>query len=271
MSFINTTQFIRTHRTLFLWGYGGVCLIVIILAVSGVATQSWGLLPIAMALILLLACRLFLVIWVTRYRLDNKFTSIRHLLRQHQLPDPNKHVAYLDLGYRYDVNNLAIQMVRGRFHLIDLYAPHLTPASHLQRVRQELDPLPNDLPTMEFAVGTVDLLPLPDDSVHLVVLPFVWKEILQEGDRKLLLNEITRILEPSGRLLLLEQHRSYLNWMCVGFPTFAMIRKSSLRASFSNSSLSVVDEQSPLQLFTAVVAQKQGAQLAHQLPLSLYD
>jgi len=268
---MNTIQFVRTHRTLFLWGYGGTCFAVIFLAGFGLVAQYWGLIPIALALILLLFCRIFLLLWVTRYRVDNEFTSISYFLRQHQLPNPDKHVAYLDLGYRYEVNELATLMVRGRFHLIDLYASYLTPANHLLLARQELRALPNNLPSFDYAVGKVDLLPLANDSVHLVIVPYIWSEILQEGDRNRLLSEIVRILEPNGRLLLLEQTRSYLNWICVGLPALSMVSKWALKDSFVNTSLRVVNEWSPLNALTAVIAQKPGVQQAQQLPLSLYD
>ena len=263
-------QFVIARRPLFLWGYGSAYLFVILSAVSASLLEWWGLIPIAFAFFLLLTTRLALFLWATYQRLHLDGASILGYIKQHQLLDPQKNVLYLDLGYRQEVNELATQLVRGRLYVTDLYASHFMPDPNLQRARLYMRALPQ-LPSLEFVYGRVDLLPVQDKSVHLVIVPYVLKEIIQDGDQHLLFNEIYRVLEENGRILLLEQCRSPMNWICLGFATYSFPKVKILQQMLFSSGLRQIETADYLQLSFATIATRPGVQAARQLPLNLYD
>ncbi len=270
MRFENTARFVSAYRPLFLWGYGGFCLAIIALTLFALLFESWGLIPISLALLLLLFSRMFLLLWATYQRLDRPLASYYAFIKQYGLLNPQKDVVYLDLGGRRELLELAQQMINGRFFLVDLFAPHLMPRLHLLRVRQNIPPLPQ-LPRLEFKNGTTRLLPIQDGSVHLVIMPYVWQEILQEGDRELLLKEVFRILAVSGRLLVIDQYRTPMNWVCLGFlasrlPYLSRIQHQLKAAGFQNP-----ETTHYLQLSHTLISTKPGRTRIRQLPLNLYD
>ncbi|MFN2304140.1 MAG: class I SAM-dependent methyltransferase [Anaerolineales bacterium] len=120
-------------------------------------------------------------------------------------------LATIDLGRRWPAITLSHHLTSGRMVVVNIYNPQLMPARSLMRSQQHHYPvIPSD-PRLFWYDSNLDLLPLPDRSVSAVFLYFVLSEIAEKGDQITLLNEITRTLEPGGRLLIAEFANTILN------------------------------------------------------------
>ena len=125
---------------------------------------------------------------------------------------PNDHFVYIDCGLRNTAIEVSKNLMRGTLNIVDVYNPQLMPDEALKRIRNysiENTVLPLSDPRTTWLEGRFDLLPQLDSTVPVVVCNQVLGE-LALSDRKLLLNEMRRILQPGGRLLIVERvkHKS---------------------------------------------------------------
>ena len=120
-------------------------------------------------------------------------------------------LAIIDLGRRWPAITLSHHLTSGRMVVIDVYNPQLMPARSLMRSQQKHYPIIPSDPRLFWYDSNLDLLPLPDKSVSAVFMYFVLSELAEKGDQITLLNEIARILEPGGRLLIAEFANTLVN------------------------------------------------------------
>lgn len=128
---------------------------------------------------------------------------------------PTDRVIQIDVGRRDAGIFLSRRLTTGKISVIDLYNPQLTPDPSLQRARQRLLH-PRSDPRLAWIDSTLDLIPLPDNSVPAIILVDTLNQFLQQGDRRRLLAEAYRILVPGGCLLLSERTRTVTNWLVLG-------------------------------------------------------
>lgn len=128
--------------------------------------------------------------------------------------------AYIDLGLQRQAIGLSRRLTIGQVIVIDIYNPQWTTSPWLVRWRSR-GPGPTD-PRLSWRQGSLNLLPLPDESVNTVMMCHVAGEFWQEGDRAALLDEAFRILKPQGQLLLAETVRSQTNWLVYGLGGFGL-------------------------------------------------
>lgn len=129
--------------------------------------------------------------------------------------------AYIDLGLQRQAIGLSRRLTTGQVIVIDIYNPQWTTSPWLVRWRSQEPPPPTD-PRLSWREGSLNLLPLPDESVNTVMMCHVAGEFWQEGDRAALLAEAFRILKPQGQLLLAETVRSQTNWLVYGLGGFGL-------------------------------------------------
>lgn len=120
-------------------------------------------------------------------------------------------LATIDLGRRWPAITLSHHLTSGRMIVVDVYNPQLMPSKSLLRARRQHYPAALSDPRLTWYDSNLDLLPLPDRSVSAVFLYHVLSEISEKGDQKALLEEIFRILEPNGRLLVAEFSNNLVN------------------------------------------------------------
>lgn len=120
-------------------------------------------------------------------------------------------LATIDLGRRWPAITLSHHLTSGRMVVIDVFNPQLMPAKSLIRSRQQQYPATHSDPRLAWYDSNLDLLPLPDNNVSAVFVFHVLSEIAQKGDQIALLKEISRILEPDGRLLIAESANTWPN------------------------------------------------------------
>jgi SAM-dependent methyltransferase len=91
-------------------------------------------------------------------------------------------------------------------------------------------------------------IPLADGSLDLGLLAFAAHEIRDEGEREIFFSELARVLEPGGRILVLEHLRDSWTFLAFGPGAYHFLpRKTWLRA-FSRAGLEVRHE-SPITPF----------------------
>ncbi len=123
---------------------------------------------------------------------------------------PSANLASIGAGLRWPAAVVGKHLTSGRLHAVNIYNPQLISGRSLVYPRQNSAQAMSD-PRLVWYSSNLDLLPLPDASVAAVFVYRTLSEILQDGDRRALLKEIRRILEPHGRLLVAELADSWTN------------------------------------------------------------
>ena len=186
----------------------------IIVGVS--AMQGWlSFIPLATAVFLILVYFMVAGIWEARQRFDFDGITPHHVLfDMGQLPATAR-FAYIDLGLQRQAIGLSRRLTTGQIIIIDIYNPQWTISPWLVRWHAQQPPPPPD-PRLSWREGSLNLLPLPDESISTVMLCHIAGEFWQDGDRTALLREAYRVLKPQGQLLLAESVRSQTNWLIRG-------------------------------------------------------
>ena len=184
-------------------GFG--LLLALLLAVVGVLTQRWYLLPFAAFVVLVVAWFYAATSWQMRNMLDagNSAEIIWALLKI----DPQSRFVCLDIGLRSTALSLSHKLQRGTLKIVDVFNPQLMPDPALARLRLVAQAAVLDItadPRSLWVDGRIDQLPQRDQSVPAVVLVQVLSALVQSGDRTRLLQEAERILQPGGKLIVVE-------------------------------------------------------------------
>lgn len=192
--------------------YGSLMATLFLMGIT--ADRGWyGLIPLALALFLIFGYFIAASLWAA-YQIYDRLQPHHLLFDMGQLRETDSFL-YLGLGLREQVFDLCRRLTTGRIVVVDLYNPQLTSSSALARLRQRArPPLPD--PRLNWQTGQVTLLPLPDESVPVVIVYEVASAFWQHGDRLALLQEAKRVLARNGRLLLAERSRSRANWLTLG-------------------------------------------------------
>ena len=179
----------------------GVCVLGMALSIW----QSWWtLLPVWSAGILAVSYFFAASTWLVERLYDNR--RIAEAVWPLCNLSPNDHFVYIDCGLRNTAIEVSKNLMRGTLNIVDVYNPQLMPDEALKRVRTfsiKNTVLPLSDPRTTWLEGRLDLLPQLDNTVPVVVCNQVLGE-LSLSDRKLLLAEMKRILQPGGRLLIVE-------------------------------------------------------------------
>jgi ubiquinone/menaquinone biosynthesis C-methylase UbiE len=218
-----TLSFIQTHWPTYLIGYGGgVVFIVSVIWVS--FDQGWfAFVNLALAGLLILIYFFVASLWAAHKLYDGD--DIVEAVFELGGLESGQTMIYLDLGLRSTGIALSRHLTTGRVIIIDIYNPQLAPARWLSRATQQAERQIDD-PRVIWKGGSIDLLPLPDQTMPAVILIMSASEFWQEGDRMQLFEEIYRVLSPGGMLLMVERVRTPTNWLVMGAAALR-IRKAS--------------------------------------------
>ncbi|MGB3717849.1 MAG: class I SAM-dependent methyltransferase [Candidatus Promineifilaceae bacterium] len=224
-----TFSYVQTHWPTYLIGYGGgVAFILSALWVS--FDQGWfAFVNLALAGSLILIYFFVASLWAA-HKLYDGGDIIDAVFELGDL-DPGQTMIYLDLGLRATGIALSRRLTTGRVIIVDIYNPQLAPARWLSRATQRAERQVDD-PRIIWKGGSIDLFPLPDQTMPAVILIMSASEFWQEGDRMQLFEEIYRVLSPGGMLLMVERVRTSTNWMVLGPATLRMRNASYWRSAF---------------------------------------
>jgi SAM-dependent methyltransferase len=193
----------------------GAGVLMLALMGAGLVLGWWSALPLALVGLLVIVYLAWQPRWLDRQiRRDD---VVADWLWQTADLTPNATFVVIDVGLKGCALQLGRRLAGGSMQVIDIYNPQVMPAPLLtawRKVAAAQQPEPD--PRMEWLEGRSDLLPLADNSTPVVFLTQVLSEMSQSGDQLILLEEIKRILEPGGRVLLAERVRSESNRWVLG-------------------------------------------------------
>ena len=195
---------------------GGV-IVAVLLMMGAVLTTQWWWLPLGAVFILWAAWFYASTTWQIRNLLDTRRTveGIWQLLKL----DTYARFVCIEVGLRAMPLALSRRLQRGTLKIIDIYNPQLMPDLALARLRlvaqEQVVHEPSD-PRALWVEGSVDRLPQRDDSVPAVVLDQVLFALKEAGDHRRLLREVYRVLQPGGRLIVVEAVKRQDNWWLGG-------------------------------------------------------
>lgn len=189
-------------------------LLALTLVVIGVESASWILALAGLASLIIVTYFSTTSLWAAYEQFVRRQTAPAQKLFELGQIQPTSEFVFLGLGIRQIPAQLSRRLTRGHIHAIDVYNPQLTPSAVLARQRRPL-PSVSD-PRLTWLEGSIDLLPLPDSSVALLLSSYTLVEFWQHGDRERLLREMHRVLQPGGQLLLAEPTRSRTQILMIG-------------------------------------------------------
>jgi SAM-dependent methyltransferase len=258
-------RYLYAHWPTYAVLYGGLLASLLLMGVA--ADRGWyGLIPLALAVFLILGYFIVASLWAA-HQIYDRLKPHHLLFDMGQLRETDR-FAYLGLGLREQVYDLSRRLTTGRIVVVDLYNPQWTTGNGVARLRlRARPPLPD--PRLNWQTGQVTLLPLPDESVPVVIVCETASAFWQHGDRLALLQEARRVLSKNGRLLLAERTRSRTNWLTLGPAAVDLETAGYWRRLLLESGFQVEREQVLSDLITCWRADKPTPAQANQLALEL--
>lgn len=214
-SFSGTLRHVRAHWPGYLLLYGGGALLSLLVILLAAGSRLWGMVLLALAALLVLFYFLVASLWAAHEMRDRRPNHPAEVLFKLGPIDRTDEFVHVGLGLRDVPENLSRRLTRGCIYAVDVYNPQLAPSRTLARERAVAPASPPD-PRLSWLNGSIDLLPLPDNGTLIVTISHTLHELWQHGDRRLLLKEVYRILEPGGCLLLAEPARTTLAYLVWG-------------------------------------------------------
>ncbi|MEM7332108.1 MAG: class I SAM-dependent methyltransferase [Chloroflexota bacterium] len=204
-----TIRAIQNDWPTFVGIYGCMVICLIIIGVS--LQRMWfAFVPMSLALIILLGIFFAGRIWAVYQLYDDKGLRPHDVLFDLGSVQEIETLVYIDHGNRRRGLNLARRLTTGKIIMVDIYNPQWMPSQILVRQRVGM-PMAVPDPRITWKDSQFNLLPLPDQSVSIVMLCQVLSELWQQGDQEILLKEIYRIMKPNGRLLIAERLQNKTN------------------------------------------------------------
>jgi len=260
-------QHIRAHWPPYFLTYGAIMATLLLIG-FGLQSQLWSIVPLAMALLLLLAYFFGTSLWAA-HQLHDESGLVPH----HKLFDMGKIRAgdsfiYIGAGLHDVPTALAQRLTTGQITAVNIYSLQWMPSKPLHRARlQSIQPDPD--PRLKWQSGRLNLLPLPNESVQAVILSQTAIELHQRGDQVVLFKEIRRILAENGRFLLAERSRSQTNWVVMGLTAVRLPRADHWRDLLIETGFHLRTAQDLRGLITCYRADKPTRTEARQLRLDL--
>ncbi len=122
-----------------------------------------------------------------------------------------------------------------RVNVFDFYDPSLHTAPSIARARRLATPYPGTI-----AIST-EKIPLAADSVDVAAFVFAAHEIRRDCDREAFFRELSRILRPTGRAIIVEHVRDFANFLAYGPGFLHFLGRRTWESTFAASGLEIED------------------------------
>lgn len=226
-------------------------------------TGRWGFLPMGASLLLFTAYFYAGASWYLTQKLDHArlAETVWPLLGLRSTDS----FVYVEPGYRNGAIAISKKLQTGHVLILDVFNPQLMPDPALPRLRHTAyndTLLPLSDPRTAWREGEISRFPLRDGSAAAVVIEQALSALVQHGDRRLLLQEALRVLEPGGRLIVIEPVQRRRNRWLIGFGQPFWV--ASWRDFLSESQFELVDDRpinALLHVFHAIKPTKSVYQL----------
>ncbi|HZD10699.1 MAG TPA: methyltransferase domain-containing protein [Candidatus Binatia bacterium] len=261
-------RYVRARWPTYVIGFGGGFLLALWLVVIGAGQGRWWLVVVALAALLVLAYFFTMSLWSANEQFNRRHSLPATVIFELGQIQPTDDVIYVGLGLRDTPIRLSRRLTRGQVQAVDVYNPQLAPGAVLARQRRPLPNVPPD-PRLIWLEGSIGLLPLPDNSAHIVACSYTLVELWQHGDRQLLLREMRRVLQPGGHLLLAEPVRTRTQFLTVGPAALRLPGAEYWRRQLAESGFNVVREHNISGFYTCFRAEKPLPGTVQQLALDL--
>jgi hypothetical protein len=154
----------------------------------------------------------------------------------HHLPRSPRAIANISAGFDESTPLLRELFPSAEFRVFDFYDPQVATEPSIVRARR-IYPL-----SSETEVVAVDSLPLPDASQDLILLFLAAHEIRAEADRTAFFREISRSMNASGRVIVVEHLRDLPNFLVYGPGFLHFLPRSAWARAIRAADLSVTAE-----------------------------
>lgn len=135
---------------------------------------------------------------------------------------------------------------------LDFYDPSKNTEVSIKRAREAYHTYPG---TQQVSISS---LPMTDDSIDTIFVILAAHEIRSEQERNIFFAELKRILNPSGRIILVEHLRDFANFAAYNVGFFHFIPRASWLRSFDANGLNISQEVSITPFITTFVLRKDG-------------
>jgi SAM-dependent methyltransferase len=260
-------DYIAVHWPTYLFFYGGGTLWLLLLIVVSAQVGWLAFVPLGFALLLVWAYFFAASLWAAHKLHDWDQQPDYDVLFEMSGLRPQDTFVHPNLGRRDTAVRLARHLTSGRIIVVDLYHPQLTPSRSLARRRSQNSKAPRPDPRLRWRDGRLELLPVPDSSVKVVIMCQMAVEFWQHGDRLCLLQEIYRVLAPGGRLLMSERVRSRTNSLVMGPAAVQLPAAAYWRELLETAGFTLVKERDLHDLVRCFRADKPLPERARQLLL----
>lgn len=189
---------------------GGGLILVFGGVIGAALFELYNLLPLAFLIVVIVAYVTMTSLWAAFLVYDQSMKRTALLMiREAQVQSTDK-IVYPYVSEGGYIPWLMSHLTLGQISVIDIYSPQIMPGRNVNRMRQEGVNVRRDrrLVTMP---GRIDLIPMQVNSVDIVVLAHVLSAIQQIGDQEILIQEVTRLLKPGGRIIIVAPHRTWMS------------------------------------------------------------
>lgn len=167
----------------------------------------------------------------------------------------NRPLTMVTINAGFDETSGLLQRKFPLAHLrvFDFYDPDLHTEVSIKRARLAYPPYPG---TQAISTATI---PLPNGVADYVLLILAAHEIRQVSERVCFFGEVSRVLKPSGRIIVAEHLRNPANFLAYTLGFLHFLPRSAWMATFSRADLTVCRQHTITPFITTFILEKDGA------------
>ncbi len=203
------------------------------------------------ALIFYITYSVLISLLVSYYIYDFKdFYSLNWL----KLINVEKPKNIININAGFDETSLILEdkFPNSELKVLDFYNPEKNTEISIERARKSYPPYENTI------VVEADNLSIQDNISDLIFLIFAAHEIRKSYDRIIFFQELNRILEKNGKIILIEHLRDFSNFLAFNIGFFHFHSKKTWKNDIEKASLKISSEYK-LTIFTSLfIIEKNG-------------
>lgn len=146
------------------------------------------------------------------------------------------HVGIFHAGHDEASKAVALRLPSAQVQVFDFYDAGRNGTGSLERARAAA-------PRRSLAI-TVNRIPLSSGTLDLGLLVFAAHEIRDDNQRAILFRELSRVLAPAGRLIVVEHLRDVWNFLAYGPGAFHFLSRRTWYRSFGDGGIHIARESS---------------------------